>query len=61
MIYDCDTWDVVSNVILFMEAIHLILSGLEIKKHIGKKIIIEPFDENALIPTAITFGCITSF
>jgi hypothetical protein len=50
MIYDCDTWDVVSNVILFMEEICLILSGLEIKKHIGKKII-----------TAITFGCITSF
>jgi len=26
-----------------MEAVWLILSGLEIKKHIGKEIIIEPF------------------
>ena len=52
MIYDCDTWDVVSNVILFMEAIHLILSGLEIKRHIGKEIIIEPFDEKRLNPNS---------
>jgi dCTP deaminase len=52
MIYDCDTWDVVSNVILFMEEICLILSGLEIKKHIGKKIIIEPFDEKRLNPNS---------
>ena len=52
MIYDCDTWDVVSNVILFMESIHLILSGLEIKRHIGKEIIIEPFDEKRLNPNS---------
>jgi hypothetical protein len=32
----------------FMEAIYLILSGLEIKKHIGKEIIIEPYNEKCV-------------
>lgn len=30
----------------------MILSGLEIKKHIGKEIIIEPFDEKCLNPNS---------
>ena len=30
----------------------MILSGLEIKKHIGKEIIIEPFDEKRLNPNS---------
>jgi len=35
-----------------MEAVYLILSGLEIKKHMGKEIIIEPFDEKCLNPNS---------
>jgi dCTP deaminase len=35
-----------------MEAIYLILSGLEIKKHIGKEIIIEPYNEKCLNPNS---------
>ena len=30
----------------------MILSGLEIKKHIGKEIIIDPFDEKNLNPNS---------
>ncbi|MBR0203146.1 MAG: dCTP deaminase, partial [Synergistaceae bacterium] len=30
----------------------MILSGLEIRKHIGHEIIIEPFDENRLNPNS---------
>ena len=30
----------------------MILSGLEIKKNLGKKIIIEPFDDNELNPNS---------
>ena len=44
-----------------MEEIYLILSGLEIKKHIGKEIIIDPFDEKRHNLIAITFSCIMSF
>jgi len=34
------------------ESVYLILSGLEIKKHIGREIIIEPFDEKCLNPNS---------
>lgn len=38
----------------------MILSGKEIEKHMGKEIVIEPYDPKRLIPTAITCPSITS-
>lgn len=39
----------------------MILSGKEILAHMGRDILIEPFDPKKLIPTAIIWHCIMSY